>query len=251
MSPVWETAAHWRGNDRFGAIKIIIDETRGQLNPPQDELNKRVFEIHKAGYQVAIHALEEATIKAACTALEYAIHSYPRPRHRHRIEHCSVCTPITTKRLAALGTMIVTQPAFLYFNGERYLYTVPTEQLKHLYPISRLINAGLKVAASSDCPVIPPNPLFGIHAAISRTSMKSQIISPNERISPIEALGLYTTKAAYSCFDEDGRGSISPGKLADLVVLNKNPMEVSPEEIINLEVEMTIINGEIVWRKNL
>jgi hypothetical protein len=81
--------------------------------------------------------------------------------------------------------------------------------------------------------------------------MKGQRILPDEGISPAEALNLYTTGAAYSCFKEGSRGSISPGKFADLVVLNENPMEVSPEDIKNLEVEMTIINGEIVWRKNL
>jgi predicted amidohydrolase YtcJ len=235
----------------LGAIKIIVDETKGKLNPSQDELNNHVLEIHRAGFQVAIHALEESTIEAACAAFEYALHCYPRPSHRHRIEHCSICTPYTANRLAALDIMVVTQPAFLYYNGERYLNTIPAEQLNHLYPISRLISSGLKVAASSDCPVIPPNPLHGIYAAVARTTMNGQRVLPDEGIAPTEAVSLYTLGAAYSSFKEGCRGSISQGKLADLVILNENPMEVSPEDLKKLEVEMTIINGEIVWRKNL
>jgi len=235
---------------RLGAIKIILDETRGQLNPPQAELNQKVFEIHQSGLQVALHAVEETTVEAACSALEYALQRSPRVNHRHRLEHCSVCTPAIAKRLASLEAVVVTQPAFIYYSGERYHKTVPGEQLKHLYPIATLINAGLKVAASSDCPVVPPNPLSGIYAAISRTTETGQSLLPEERISPLQALWMYTMVAAYACFEEDIKGSIVPGKLADIVVLSGDPTKTTPGELKDLEVEMTIVGGEIAWRKN-
>ncbi|MFC1909155.1 amidohydrolase [Chloroflexota bacterium] len=236
---------------RLGAVKIILDETRGQLNPPQTELNETVLEIHQSGFQVALHAVEENTIEAACLALEYTLQRVPRTDHRHRVEHSSVCTPSMARRLASLGAVVVTQPSFIYYSGERYLATVPEEQLRHLYPIATLIKAGLKVGAGSDCPVVPPDPLSGIYAAVTRKAKTGQTILPEERITPLEALRMYTEGAAFACFEEAVKGSILPGKVADLAVLNADPLSVAPEDIEHLTVEMTMADGEIVWRRSL
>ena len=131
---------------RIGGVKIIIHEITGDLEPSQKRLNEMVFEIHKAGFQAVLHAVEERTIEAACDAIEYALKQLPRQDHRHRIEHCSVCPPALAKRIGDLGIMVVTQPAFLYYGGDRYLETVPPEQLKDLYPIGRLIKNNIRVA---------------------------------------------------------------------------------------------------------
>ena len=234
---------------RLGGIKIILNETRGQLNPPQKELNQKVLDIHQAGFQVVIHAVEETTIEAACSAIEHALNRIPRADHRHRIEHCSVCTSEMAKRLASLGIIVVTQPSFIYYNGERYLETIPEKEINHLYPIATLIKCGVKVASSSDFPIVSPDPIIGIYAAVSRKSAREQILTPEECISSSEALRIYTEGSAYACFEETIKGSIVPGQLADLVVLNDDPTKVTSEEIKDLEVEMTIIGGEIVWRK--
>jgi predicted amidohydrolase YtcJ len=183
--------------------------------------------------------------------LEYALQRSPRVDHRHRVEHCSVCTMELAERLASLKVAVVTQPAFIYYSGDRYLKTVPEEQLKHLYPLGTLINAGLKVAASSDCPVIPPNPIYGIYAAVSRRTETGQSLLPRECISTLEVLWMYTMGGAYVCFEEATKGSITPGKFADLVLLSGDPIETAPEDMKDLEIEMTIIDGEIVWRKEL
>jgi len=239
------------GHLRLSAVKIILNETRGQLIPPQAELDQIVFDIHRSGLQVALHAVEETTIEAACSALEYTLQRSPRVGHRHRVEHCSVCTQEMAERLASLEVVVVTQPAFVFYSGERYLKTVPEEQLKHLYPIATLVNAGLNVAASSDCPVVPPNPLNGVYAAVSRTTETGQKLLPEECISTLKALWMYTMGGAYASFEESTKGSIVPGKLADLVLLSGNPIEIPPEDIKDLEVEMTIVDGEIVWRRGL
>lgn len=236
---------------RTGAVKIIVHRATGQINPAQEELNDKILLFHRLGYQVALHAVEEVTIEAACLALENALHNFPRADHRHRIEHCSVCQPSMARRLARLGVGVVTQPAFIYYNGERYLQTVPADQIEHLYPVATFINAKLRVAASSDCPVVPPNPLSGIYAAVSRMTETGQTIAPEQRVSAMAVLRMYTTGAAYSCFEDNFKGSITPGKIADLVVLNGNPDAVSANEIRKLEVKMTVIGGEIVWRKGL
>jgi predicted amidohydrolase YtcJ len=234
---------------RPGAVKIILDDTTGQLHPPQKDLNEMVLEVHTAGMQVAIHAIEERAIEAACLAIKYALDKDPRKDHRHRIEHCSVCTPYLAEKIACLGITVVTQPPFIHYNGERYLETVPDKQLKHLYPLKTLLNHGIKVAASSDCPIVPPNPLIGMYAAISRMGEKNHIVGGQEEISTIDALRMYTKNAALASFEETIKGTITPGKLADLVVLNGDPTQLSPNELKHLQVEMTIIGGKVVWKK--
>jgi len=235
---------------RLSGVKIILDETTGQLYPPQMELNRLVLKIHQAGLQVAIHAIEETAVESACISIEHALKKVPKPDHRHRIEHCSVCSPSLAKRLASSGINVVTQPAFIYHNGDRYLETVSNGEIQHLYPIGTLIKNGVNVAGSSDSPIVPPNPLIAIHAAVTRKTKTGNTVSTKERIDAIAALRMYTTDAAKATFDETKRGSITAGKLADLVVLNGDPTKLLPAELKDLAVEMTILNGNIVWNSD-
>jgi predicted amidohydrolase YtcJ len=154
------------------------------------------------------------------------------------------------RRLASLGVAIVTQPAFIYYSGARYLDTVPGDQVPHLYPVADFINLGLAVAAGSDCPVVPPDPLKGIYGAVSRKAESGREVSPQQSIPVIDALRMYTCGAAYTSFEETLKGMLSPGKLADMVVLNGDPTNSPVEAIKDMKVEMTIIGGEnsIQWQ---
>jgi len=230
-----------------GAVKIMIDEVRGSLNPPQEELNRLTAGIHRRGLQAALHTVEKTTVGAAVTALEYALKERPGKGHRHRLEHCSVCTPAMARRLARMGAGVVTNPAFIYYSGERYLSEVPPHQLKYLYAINTMLKAGIRVAAGSDAPVANPDPLKGIYAAVTRRAGKGQVVTPGEAISALDALKLYTINAAYSCFREKQTGSIAKGKWADLVVLNGDPLQINLHELKNLKVEMTVLDGEVVY----
>ncbi len=232
---------------RLGGVKMVLQTTTGSLAPPQEELNQLAYRAHQAGFQLAIHTVEESTLEAAIAALDYILHQMPRRDHRHRLEHCSVCPPHLVQQLKEVQTVIVTQPAFIYYSGERYLATVPPDELKWLYRIGSLHNSGLKIAASSDSPVVPLNPLIGIYAAVSRTAETGQVILPQECVSPLEALEMYTLGAAYASFEETMKGSISPGKFADLVVLSADPTTVSPQAIKDIKVMMTIVDGKVVW----
>lgn len=234
---------------RLGAVKIILDDTTGRLYPSQSELNEMVLEVHQSGMQVAIHAIEEKAIEAAGIAIQYALSKVPKKDHRHRIEHCSVCPPYLAKQIASLGIVVVTQPPFIHYNGERYLETVPDDQLQHLYPLKTLLHHQISVAGSSDCPIVPPNPLVGMYAAVSRMDETGKTVGGEEKISPTAALQMYTRMAAQATFEETVKGTITPGKLADLVVLNGNPIHLSPDELKSVKVEMTIIGGEIVWKR--
>jgi len=147
--------------------------------------------------------------------------------------------------------MVVTQPSFIYYNGDRYLQTVPNYQLKSLYPIGSLMRSGVHVAGSSDCPIAPPNPLIGIYAAVNRRTKTGNKVLSEESITPLVSLKLYTTYAARATLQERNLGSITPGKMADLIVLNGDPTTLPPDDLKNIQVEMTVINGRILWDKSV
>ncbi len=237
---------------RLGAVKIVLDEVTGALNPTQSELNHMVHQVCQCGYWVALHAIEENTVRAAIEALEYTL-SQSTTSILLRIEHCSECPPRLLYRLKNIGAMIVTQPAFLYYSGERYMGSLSETQLGCLYRIGSFLREckccekGVRVAISSDSPVVPLNPLMGIYAAVTRETEMGRIILPHEKVSPAEALQMYTLEGAYASGEEGIKGSITPGMLADLVVLDADPTEVPPEEIRSIRVVMTIVGGEIVW----
>jgi predicted amidohydrolase YtcJ len=232
-----------------GGVKIILSETTGRLNPAQEELNDLVLEIHSAGMQAIMHAVDESGVRAACDAVGYALQKEPRPDHRHRIEHCSVCPPALVKRIKALGICVVTQPSFIYFSGDRYLKTVALRLQKYLYPAGTLKRKGIVTAGSSDFPVVDPNPMTGIFAAITRNTESGQILSQKECIEPEDAIGMFTFDAAKAMLEENVRGSLTPGKQADIVVLSDDPTDVPPHKIKSIKVEKTIIGGEIVWER--
>lgn len=233
---------------RLGGLKVVLSEARGWLHPGKEELERQVLQAHEAGYQVAIHAVEESTVEAAASAIENALRQVPKKNHRHRIEHCSVCPPPLLEKLRHLKAIVVTNPAFIYYSGERYLKTVPQEQQKWLYRIGSFRKKGLRPAAGSDSPVVPINPLVGIYAAVTRKAESGQEVLPQERISPLEALKMYTQAAAYASFEEAVKGSIAVGKLADLALLSADPTRVPNEEIKDIQVLMTIVGGRIVWQ---
>ena len=234
---------------RLGAVKFALDEVSGELNPSQKELDESVIKAHRAGFQVAIHAVEEGTVRAAAIALEHCLFRVSKDNRRHRLEHCSVCPPGLLRRLKAVGAVVVTQPAFIYYSGDRYLSAVPKEQLRWLYRTRSFLRNGLKPAASSDCPVAPCNPLVGIYAAVTRKTEGGQLLLPKQAVSVEEALRLHTLAGAYASFEERLKGSIEVGKLADLVVLSADPTRVAPEEIKEIRVEKTIVGGKVVWER--
>ncbi|OGO06993.1 MAG: hypothetical protein A2Y92_04175 [Chloroflexi bacterium RBG_13_57_8] len=227
---------------RLGAVKIMVEE-----KPDQAGLDALALEVHRAGFQLAFHAIAEGTVNAAVTALESAGRHSPVKARRHRIEHCSECPPYLLERIQKMGAVIVTQPPFIYYSGERYLATVPSIQQPWLYRVKSLLEKGVTVAGSSDAPVVPVNPLVGIYAAVTRRAASGQSLLPEEAVSPPDAVKLYTVNAAYASFEEGIKGSISPGRLADIVVLSDDPTSVPPEKIKDIKVEMTIIGGKVVW----
>jgi predicted amidohydrolase YtcJ len=127
--------------------------------------------------------------------------------------------------------------------------TVPFEKLNCLFPIASYNRIGLQVALSSDSPMMPSNPLIGIYTAVTRRELHGKVLAQEEGISPMDAVRMYTLGGAYASFEEGIKGSITPGKLADLIILSSNPNQVEPEELKDIKVMMTIINGKVVWER--
>lgn len=240
----------WGDGLRIGCTKIVVDRVTGSMRPSREELNALVDKVHRSGGQVAIHAVEEETADAACDAIQLALEKHPRPDHRHRVEHCSVCPPRLLKRLGRLGIFVVTQPPFIYYSGDRYLETVSWPDNQWLYPIGSMTAAGIKVAGSSDAPVANPDPFLGVYAAVTRKTQSGRLLLPKEVTRVAQAFAMYTRLAAKAGREEGMKGSITVGKLADFVVLEKDPFSTGVEEIRGIRREMTIVGGEVAWRND-
>ncbi len=264
------------GNNRLrlGAVKLLIDgsiqcftcafyepylakETRGLegLRYTQENLNEIVAEAHRLGYQVAIHAQGDYGITVAVNAIEHAMEKYPRPDPRHRIEHTLCPTMEDLKRMKSLGIIANFYLFHPWFWGDLHINNfIGKERANKMVPVKTALEIGIVSCAHSDCPVCTPNdpvwpsnPLWGMWCAVNRKTRSGVDIGPQEKLTAMEALRVYTINGAYSSFEEDIKGSIEPGKLADMVVLSDNLLEVDPWEIRDITVEKTIIGGKIVY----
>jgi hypothetical protein len=245
---------------KIGPVKILADgslggqtaalkepyadkpETSGMMLYTEKELNRLVTKAHKAGLQLAIHAIGDRTMEAVLKAYEKALRKHPRKDHRHRIEHCSVLNPELIKKMKKLNLIASVQPHFVasdFWVTDR----VGKHRARWVFPFKTLMKEGLTMVSGSDCPVEPINPILGIWAAAARKSF------PEERLTTEEALKTYTVNAAYASFDEDKRGTIVAGKLADLTLLSEDVLKIPPEEIKNVKVEMTIVDGKVVYAR--
>jgi len=217
----------------------------GTLYHTQEEIDAFVLKAHQAGLQVAMHAVGDAAVEQALNAYEKALATYPRDDHRHRIEHCEVIREDQIQRAQRLGVALAIQPPFNYYwPHTEYYPTLGEERAWKADPVRTLVRPGLLIAGGSDSTVTPLGPLIGVHAAVNHSN-------PAERVSVQEGLELYTINAARIAFQEADRGSLEVGKLGDLVVLAKDPFETDPSHIKDIPVEMTVIGGEVVSRKEV
>lgn len=235
------------GQLRVGAVKIALDESTGDSCPPKEELNDAALGAHSAGFQLAFHVPDVHLLQTSMQALEYVRNHSTSGCFRPRFEHCPVCPPGLLPDLAQSGAIVVTQPNLLFETGPTWLDQVPREQLSWLYPLKSFARHGIATALSSDSPLTPCDPLRGIHTAVTRKVEGGRTLSPEEGVSPLEALKMYTCFGAFSSLEERSKGSIAPGKLADLAVLNGDLTRVPPDEIGDIKVVATVIDGKVAW----
>jgi hypothetical protein len=221
-------------------------DTRGTLRFETAELRALCQESHDAGWKIATHAIGDITIDQVLGVYE-GLGANPRGL-RHRIEHFGLPSGDQLARAARLGVISVPQSIFLYSLGENFAAMVPDELMSRTYPLRAMLDAGLDVALSSDAPVVEEDsPLVGMYAAVVRRTQGGRELQPEQRITSAEALHGYTVSGALAWGDLDTRGTLSPGKLADLAILSADPLKVEAEELPGIKVEATYLAGERVY----
>ncbi len=255
------------GNEylKIGPIKIFADggftgpaaftkepylnqgDYRGYLNMPEEELVSLINEVHDAGWQMGIHAIGDAAIELVVDTLADALTRNPREDHRSYLNHFSMRpSDATMEKMAQHGIHITQQPNFTYTLEGRYVANLDGWRLEHNNPVRSPMDHGIHVAISSD--ILPIGPLVGIYAAVTRKGMSGRVFGADEAITIEEAIQGYTIKGAYLGFEEDIKGSLEPGKLADMIVLSKDILTVDPEEIMGIEIEQTYVGGNLVFQ---
>lgn len=255
------------GDDRLrvGAVKIFSDGSlightcamtedfadtpgvRGYLQDDADALRERILAAHRGGWQVATHAIGDAAINLVLDAYEEAQRNWPRVDPRHRIEHFGVARPDQVARCAALGVTPVPQGRFVSEIGDGMLRALGPERAGWAYRGRSLLDAGIVVPGSSDRPVVDGAPLLGIHDLVNRRTSSGEPLGPAEAMTPLEALTAYTLGSAHASHQESTRGTLEVGRLADLAVLDGDPVGVDATQIGSIGVRATWIGGEEVW----
>ncbi|MGW6299631.1 amidohydrolase [Peribacillus butanolivorans] len=223
-------------------------EHSGILYFSQEELNRILGEAHEKGFQITAHAQGDRAIEMMLNCIEEALKKHPRKNHRHRIEHAGITMPDLVERMRQLEVIPIPNPAFFLEYGDGYIKSYG-ERVNHMYPVRDFIDKGIIAAGGSDSPVTSFKPLLGIHGAVNRKSSTGQDVGGNQRIGVLEAIKLFTWNGAYASFEENLKGSIEIGKLADLVVLSSAILDVPTDQIKDMQVDYTIIGGKVVFQK--
>lgn len=238
------------GDDRLrlGGVKIALDESTGDPQPPQEELNEAVLRGHQAGFQLALHVSDVEMLEGSLQALEYLrmVSSFPKGGLRPRLEHCAVCPPELMPRVARSGAMVVGQPNLLHLFDWEY---IEAGGITGVLPFRSLMTHGVDLAFSSDSPLTPMDPLQAIQTAVTRVGEGGLVHGIGESLGVADAFGSYTYLGACASGDGEKKGSIAVGKLADLVILDSSPLEVAPEELTEIKVMATVIDGSVVWER--
>lgn len=214
----------------------------------QEELDSVFVEGHRRGFQLTAHAVGDKAIEMVLNSYEKAMNIYPRKDPRHRIEHCFLCRQDLMERIKALGVLPVPNPGFLSVWGgvfDKYY----SDRIENVMPLKTFRDMGIITPFGSDAMVIEEfEPLFGIAAAMERMDLKSgKIIGEKQKIDFLHALKCYTYYGAYASFEENIKGSLAAGKLADFVVLSDSVLNKNPDEIRRIRVEKTFVGGKCVF----
>ena len=208
-----------------------------------------IRKLHDTGLQICVHCMGDAAVDLTLDAFEEAMNANPRPDPRHRIEHCILSTPQATQRMKDLGVVVSTQPQFIRLGGDHYADMFGEERAKRVIVTREWLEAGVPLALGSDAPTTPwIAPQVTLFGAVTRITFSNQFYEPDQALTIQEALWAHTMGSAYAGFEEDIKGSIEPGKLADLAVWSENPYTAPPRRLWKIPIVMTLVAGEIVFQ---
>jgi predicted amidohydrolase YtcJ len=213
----------------------------------QAELDELVYAIHAAGFQVACHANGDREIEMVLDAIEKALQKRPRVDHRHRIEHCSVVNERILHRIKRLGVVLALH-SYVYEHGDKMEEYGP-KRWPMMHPNRSAGDLGIVVAGNSDSPVSVAEPLLRIQSMVTRKTAEGKVYGPEQKVSVEAAIRIWTMGGAYASFEEDIKGSIEVGKLADFVVLSEDPSQTPHDKIKDIKVERTYVDGKLAFAR--
>lgn len=255
------------GNDRIklGAIKMsvdggmggqaawLVDEYRtrpgyrGVERIPEDALYRVAKRAHDLGWQLGIHAIGDQGIIRTVNVMERIVKENPRPNARHYLHHISVKPPDEIlQKIKDNEFQAAMQPNFTHTLASFYGMALSPQKLPTNNPLRSLKALGIPISFGTDS--LPDGPIISLYAAVTRRGVDGKVYGPEERLTLEEALHAATVGTAYMTFDENERGTLEPGKLADMIVLDRDIFAIDPEQIRSLVVKTNIIGGRVVWR---
>lgn len=254
------------GNEwvRVGAVKLMCDgsisertarisepyvgrpDDHGILVTEEPELYEQARKAHLAGWQIGTHANGDVAIDMTLRVYERLQRESPRKDPRFRLEHCTVINDGLVKRIAALGAIPNPFSTYVYYHGEK-MREYGEERLNHMFAVRSFLDAGVRVTQTSDYPPGPFEPMMALQSSVTRTDSSGKVWGPRQRVSVEEALRVGTMHGAYASFEETLKGSLEPGKLADLVVLGHDPLRAEASKLINIPVERTMAGGRWMY----
>jgi predicted amidohydrolase YtcJ len=231
----------------FGACDAALLEpysndpsNKGILFHSEDQVIEFAKKANRAGLQIEMHVIGDAAVSRGVKAIEEALKDFPRPDHRHTLIHACLIQPDDLQKIADLGIAITLQPGFLISPLEpvEYLEEILGDRIKGSSPLRSMIDLGIHVSGGSDAPVTHPDPIEGIYGACNHP------FDDQQSVSILEALKMFTYEIAWTSFDEDQRGSLEEGKIADLVILNQDPLLLDRSQLRSLKVERLFLGGK-------
>jgi predicted amidohydrolase YtcJ len=220
----------------------------GILTMTQQEIYDAVDDAHTHNFQVGIHANGDTTIEMVLNAYERALQKWPHPDRRHRIEHCSLVTPAILQRMKAIGAVPTPFWTYIYFHGEKWK-EYGEDKMRSMFAHRAFIDSGIVVPGASDYTPGPFEPLMAIQSMVTRKDYAGRVWGENQKVSVDEALTIATANGAWASGEEKLKGTITAGKLADFVMLEKDPHDVPPDTIKDIKVVRTVVGGKTMYPK--
>lgn len=211
-------------------------------------LNDAVKTLHALGYQCSFHVIGDAAVDMALDAIEAAQKAHPRADARHRLEHAALNTDKALKRTKDLGVVVSTQPQGLRVLGDALRKQLGEERAKRLIPTRTWLDLGVPLCLSSDSPTLPwYSPQITLAGAMGRITASNQVLAPDQCLTFKEAIRAHTVTSAYALFQENVKGSLEPGKMADLIVWTEDPYALSWQQLYSTTIDLTMVGGKVVY----
>jgi len=225
-------SAPFEGTDDYGIATMS-----------QEEIYSAVEDAVSSGFRIGIHANGDVTIDRVLNAYERALRNWQGPNPRFRIEHCSLVNDDLIRRIKSTGTIPTPFYTYAHYHGNKWL-DYGKKRMEWMFAHRSFLDAGIPVAPASDYTPGPYEPLMAIQSMVTRKDSKGRVWGPSQRITAQEALKICTVNGAYASFEEHEKGSLTPGKLADFVMLDADPLKADPDSLKDITVLGTWLGGK-------